>query len=217
MAHDPPISRSERTTCFLFVVAKNNNCRHSLTAISCRLARTVNESDATDVVTALYDRWYMVLVRYALRTTANYELAEDLAQDAFMQFYQALRVGKDIQHPKAWTICVLRRAMNRQMKDRNLQEQLDEMDMPGKSMPAISKFAEIRSLLSVLSPREEEVLLLRLEALKYREIADQLGISINSVNTLLARALRKLQAAVSEMTNQERENENANHPVTRAS
>jgi RNA polymerase sigma-70 factor (ECF subfamily) len=177
----------------------------------------VNESDATDVVTALYDRWFMVLVRYALRTTANYELAEDLAQDAFMQFYQALRVGKDIQHPKAWTICVLRRAMNRQMKDRNLQEQLDEMDMPGKSMPAISKFAEIRSLLSVLSPREEEVLLLRLEALKYREIADQLGISINSVNTLLARALRKLQAAVSEMTNQERENENANHPVTRAS
>jgi RNA polymerase sigma factor (sigma-70 family) len=91
------------------------------------------------------------------------------------------------------------------------------MDMPGKSMPAISKFAEIRSLLSVLSPREEEVLLLRLEALKYREIADQLGISINSVNTLLARALRKLQAAVSQMTNQERENENANHPVTRAS
>jgi hypothetical protein len=29
---------------------------------------------------------------------------------------------------------------------------------------------DIRSLLSVISPREEEVLLLRLEALKYREI-----------------------------------------------
>jgi RNA polymerase sigma factor (sigma-70 family) len=49
---------------------------------------------------------------------------------------------------------------------------------------------DIRSLLSVLSPREEEVLLLRLESLKYREIASQLGISMNSVNTLLARALQ---------------------------
>jgi DNA-directed RNA polymerase specialized sigma24 family protein len=54
---------------------------------------------------------------------------------------------------------------------------------------------DIRCLPSVLTPREEQVLLLRLEALKYREIADQLGSSMNSVNTLLARALRKLQRA----------------------
>ena len=96
-----------------------------------------------------------------------------------MQLYQALRAGKRIEHPKAWTICVLRRAMNRQMKDRSLHEQLDEaLEMPGEPATEISGLAEIRSLLSVLSPREEEVLLLRLEALKYREIADQLGISI---------------------------------------
>ena len=86
----------------------------------------MNESDAADLVTALFDRWYMLLVRYALRTTANYELAEDLAQDTFMQLYQALRAGKNIEHPKAWTICVLRRSMNRQIKYRNLHEQLDE-------------------------------------------------------------------------------------------
>jgi RNA polymerase sigma factor (sigma-70 family) len=47
--------------------------------------------------------------------------------------------------------------------------------------------------LCLLSRREEEVLLLRLEAMKYREIADQLGISMNSVNTILARALQKLR------------------------
>jgi RNA polymerase sigma-70 factor (ECF subfamily) len=170
----------------------------------------VNESDATDLVTALFDRWYVPLVRYALRTTSNYELAEDLAQDTFMQLYQALRTGKRIEHPKAWTICVLRRAMNRQIKDRNLHEQLDEADLPGEPAIEISRLAEIRSILSVLSPREEEVLLLRLEALKYREIADQLGISINSVNTLLARALRKLQEAVSQQTNEERTRTYAN-------
>ena len=188
-----------------------------MTAISCRLARAVNESDAADFVTALFDRWYMLLVRYGLRTTANYELAEDLAQDAFMQLYQALRAGKEIEHPKAWTICVLRRNMYKQIKDRNLQEQLDETDIPGEAATEISRLAEIRGLLSVLSPREEEVLLLRLEALKYREIADQLGISMNSVNALLARALRKIQVAKSEQTKVEREKRNANQPITRAS
>ena len=49
------------------------------------------------------------------------------------------------------------------------------------------------ALLALLSPRESEVLLLRMQAMKYREIAAHLGISPNSVNTLLARALRKLQ------------------------
>jgi RNA polymerase sigma factor (sigma-70 family) len=177
----------------------------------------VNESDATDLVATLFDRWYLALVRYAIRTTASYELAEDLAQDAFMQLYQALRAGKHVEHPKAWTICVLRRAMSRQLKDRGLHEQLDEIDTPGEPAPEMSKLDEIRSLLSLLSPREEEVLLLRLEALKYREIADQLGISMNSVNTLLARALRKLQVAISQNGSGERTKRYANEPITRAS
>jgi RNA polymerase sigma factor (sigma-70 family) len=56
----------------------------------------------------------------------------------------------------------------------------------------------VQALLSLLSRREEEVLLLRLEAMKYRKIADHLGISMNSVNTLLARALRKLHEATTQ-------------------
>ena len=156
----------------------------------------MNEHDATDLVTALFDRWYMSLARYALRTTANYELAEDMVQETFMQLYQALRAGKNIEHPKAWTICVLRRTMSRQMPDPTLYAPLDELEIVGDSMNELSSIVDIRNFLSVLSPREEEVLLLRLEALKYREIAEQLGIGMNSVNTLLARALRKLQQAM---------------------
>jgi RNA polymerase sigma factor (sigma-70 family) len=104
------------------------------------------------------------------------------------------------------------------VKDRSLFEQLDEAYMPGEAAKELSGLEEIRSLLSVLSPREEEVLLLRLESLKYREIADQLGISITSVDNLLARALRKLQAAMSRhLTNEERTKIHANKPITRAS
>jgi RNA polymerase sigma factor (sigma-70 family) len=161
----------------------------------------VNENDATDLVAGLFDRWYMSLVRYALRTTANYELAEDLAQETFMQLYQALRAGKNIEHPKAWTVCVLRRAMCRCMQDRTPHEPFDE-EIAGGSVNEVQTSLDLRSLLSVLSPREKEVLLLRLESLKYREISDQLGISINSVNTLLARALRKLQQATAQKTSE---------------
>jgi RNA polymerase sigma-70 factor (ECF subfamily) len=158
----------------------------------------VDEIEATNLVTALFDRWYMPLVRYALRSTATYDLAEDLAQDAFMQLYQALRSGKSIEHPKAWTLCVLRRAVTRQLQERFQYEQLDELEVAQRFPGEGVGLSPIQDLLCLLSRREEEVLLLRLEAMKYREIADQLGISMNSVNTLLARALRKLQKAAAE-------------------
>jgi DNA-directed RNA polymerase specialized sigma24 family protein len=54
---------------------------------------------------------------------------------------------------------------------------------------------EVSRLFSVLTEREEEVVLLRMECFKYREIAEQLGINGKTVATLLARALRKLQQA----------------------
>jgi DNA-directed RNA polymerase specialized sigma24 family protein len=105
----------------------------------------VDENDATDLVTALFDRWYMSLVRYALRATASYEIAEDLAQETFMQLYQALRAGKNIQHPRAWTLCVLRRAMSRQMKNRMLHEPFDEMEFSGKMIDEMPGMLDIRS------------------------------------------------------------------------
>ena len=181
--------------------------------------RAVNENDATELVTALYDRWYTKLVAFAARATESYELAEDLAQESFMQLYLAVRAGKDIEHPKAWTLCVLRRAMSRRMRERFRCDSLDEAEQAGRLPMTIPKriaLSDIRSLLSMLSAREEEVLLLRLEAMKYREIAEQLGISVNSVNTLLSRALRKLQDAMSQ-TEPEKGKHNAERKTTRAS
>ena len=71
-------------------------------------------------------------------------------------------------------------------------------ELAGSWPEEVADVSVVRDLLGLLSRREEEVLLLRLEAMKYREIADHLGISMNSVNTLLARALRKLQTAAAQ-------------------
>ena len=93
-------------------------------------------------------------------------LAEDLVQDAFMQLYQILRSGKDIEYPKAWTLCVLRRAVSRQMQDQSRFEQLDDVEVAQNWIEDGTDEFTVRNLLALLSPREEEVLLLRLEAMK---------------------------------------------------
>jgi RNA polymerase sigma-70 factor (ECF subfamily) len=159
--------------------------------------------NASRTIVSLFESWYSSLVRYASRSTGSFALAEDLVQETFMQLYRELREGKEIRHPKAWTLCVLRRLVGKHVRTFVRQggtpQSLDVLDtLPvGHTLPAVPgmEWDEVSRLFSVLTRREEEVLLLRMEARKYREIAALLGISASSVNTLLARALRKLQRA----------------------
>jgi RNA polymerase sigma-70 factor (ECF subfamily) len=164
----------------------------------------MTQQDATNLVSSLFDSWYPRLVNYAYRLTNNTALAQDAVQDSFMQLYRALELGKDIHNPKAWTFCVVRREIGKQMRNYGVHEvSFDGLDLgntlvgPRGDQPDLCfEYDEIARILSRLSPREYEVILLRMESLKCREIASELGISVNSVTTLLARALRKLTEIV---------------------
>lgn len=154
----------------------------------------MDREEAARQVGLVFDTWYPSVVRFAWRATGDFGIAEDVSQEAFMALYRELRKGTEIHNARAWVFCVVRRKIGKSVRARLW----DSLDL-AESIPAPAKDVEVDSvteLLSVLSPREEEVLLLRLSALKYREIADELSISPNSVNTLLARAIRKLQKVV---------------------
>lgn len=160
----------------------------------------MTNSDAARLVGSMFSQWYSSLVRYAWKATGSVDLAEDLVQEVFMRLYRELRNGKTIHDPKSWTLCVLRHEIGREKRGLQKRQTLDDLnleDLPGPVQPDSSEFEtdELTKLLAVLSRREEEVVLLRLASLKYREIAARLGISANAVNTLLARGLRKLQKA----------------------
>lgn len=120
-----------------------------------------------------------------------------------MALYRELLQGKQIENPKGWTLCVVRREAVKRYREETrhggafqpLSELADITDRHAEDRPPEWQDDDVTQLFHVLTRREEEVLLLRLKALKYRQIAAQLGISSNSVKTLLARALRKMQRA----------------------
>ena len=161
----------------------------------------MNRDQASILVDELFETWYAHLVRYATRLTGQRPSAEEIVQDTFLDFYRAVRTGAEVQHPKAWTMCVVRRKVQDRREEHFGVDQRHEAledapepvgDWTGEVDLAID-CSRVRQHLNTLSVREEEVLMLRLQSMKYREIAETLGISINSVNTLLARALEKIQ------------------------
>jgi RNA polymerase sigma-70 factor (ECF subfamily) len=160
------------------------------------------------VVSSLFEDWYAPLLRYACRATGSLESAEDLVQEAFTELYRALLEEKNIANPKAWTLCVVRRRIVDQQRAEARRGgpllSISEMSCPAASPPQPStpgwEEETMTRLLSSLSAREEEVLLLRAKGLRYRQIADSLEISVNSVKTLLARAIRKMRQSPGELS-----------------
>jgi RNA polymerase sigma-70 factor (ECF subfamily) len=162
----------------------------------------MDAQEADAILTSLFESDYSTFLRYSVRGTHNLGVAEDLVQEAFMLLYKELRYGKRVDNPKAWAFCVIRRLISKQVRawQRNtaLQEALvilDEFTINCNAVVTEIASEDIIRLFSVLTRREQEVMILRMAPLKYREIADRLGISPKSVNTLLARALRKMQKA----------------------
>jgi RNA polymerase sigma-70 factor (ECF subfamily) len=160
--------------------------------------------ETSRIVNELFHSWYASLVRYACRHTGGVAMAEDLVQEVFLELCRHLRSGKPISSPKGWTLKVLRHRISKSSfyadKDRGLVfesiEHLDAERHPNlwlePNFERSVQMAEVTRLFSRLSAREEEVVLLRLEGMKYREIGEHLGISPKSADTLFARAFHKL-------------------------
>lgn len=188
----------------------------------------MTQHETSRIVNELFHSWYASLVRYACRHTGSLALAEDLVQEVFLELCRHLRSGKPISSPKGWTLRVLRHCISKSSfyvdKDRGIAfESLDQLDVERHPNLWLEpdfdrglQMAEVTRLFSRLSAREEEVVLLRLEGLKYREIGAHLGISPKSADTLFARAFHKLCEGLNQRQRKHVEPEPAESLVTKA-
>ncbi len=139
----------------------------------------------------LYRDWGASLLRFASTLATSPQVAEDLVHDVFLVLQQRLATGERIDNYRAWTITVVR---NLAHKERRGAAKLVEMPSTIAAAPAPQhEIIALRGLLSPLTEREQEVLILRMESLSYREIADELGVAVGTVSALVARSLAKLK------------------------
>jgi RNA polymerase sigma-70 factor (ECF subfamily) len=154
-------------------------------------------------VSELFRNSYSSIVRFAYHSCRSVDLAEEFAQEAFVSYVRKVQGGADIGNPQAWILQTVRNQLNKHWRYRERHSETlvpgDECDRCGTRMAEPSwmepRERNLTDYLSVLSEREEEVLLLRSKGMKYKEIAGHLGITTNSVGTLLIRAMRKIREA----------------------
>lgn len=161
-----------------------------------------------DAFELVFRHWYGRLADYALRLLDSRDAAEDAVQDVFVAVWE-----KRGRLPEADALAgylfraVRNRALN-QLRHRRTAGRLLSLHGPEPVIPPEVETgledqeldAAYRAALAELSPRGREVFLLsRDQGLTYPQIAESLGISVKTVETLMGRALGALRGKLRDM------------------
>lgn len=163
--------------------------------------------DSQQWIESLVDRFERPLLAYACRLLAgDHARAQDAVQETFLRFLKLrLEEQKQIESRiAAWLFAVCRsRVIDMQRSPGHAMNSTEHMPLVDPS-PDASQLAEsaeqtsrLVALVETLSPRQQEVLRLRLQAeLSYREIAEITGLTVSNVGFHLHAAVRSLRDAM---------------------
>jgi RNA polymerase sigma-70 factor (ECF subfamily) len=144
-----------------------------------------------------------IIYAYLLFLGVPGERAQELAQDSFLKLYQRMAQGEQIENPRAW---LHRVAHNLALKWHEREPVFDALDPaitarepapdPERALLDRERQAALRAAMRELSPQQKNCLHLRVQGLRYREIAEVVGISNSAVGEFLRRAVTRLTEAL---------------------
>jgi RNA polymerase sigma-70 factor (ECF subfamily) len=151
---------------------------------------------------ALYDEVFPPLFRYCQRLTGDPDVAEDVAQEAFVRLLDRKVTGERAAL-RVWLFTVATHVIRdrwRVSTNRRRLLEINPVTPGGAPDPEVEterrqEIADVRRALDGLADRDRELLLMREEGFSYREIAEAVGVSATSVGTLIARAQKRFTDA----------------------
>jgi RNA polymerase sigma-70 factor (ECF subfamily) len=136
------------------------------------------------------------LRRYARALTRDAEIADDLVQDTLVRALRSEHLfhGGDIRSWLYTILTNLNRNRLRSLARRPATSPIDENDAPDASGPEAGGRDIERALADLAEEQRSALLLVVLEGLSYREVAEAQGVPIGTVMSRLARARLQIKA-----------------------
>lgn len=173
------------------------------------IAGCVTHESLHDAVFRAYEAERLTVYRYLASLGLEPEAAQDLTQEVFLKLYVALRQGEDVRVLRAWLFSVasnlflnVRRseATYPRVRGEEAARVLDSIPDPRQSTDEAlirrQRLLAVAHAMDALSAQQRVCLRLRAEGLRYREIADVLGVSVGTVSEFIRRALARLKKVI---------------------
>ncbi|MBL8173648.1 MAG: RNA polymerase sigma factor [Bryobacterales bacterium] len=142
------------------------------------------------------------MYHYLLTFQLDPASAQDVTQEVFLRLYSVWKKEEQIRNPRAWVFKVAHNLGLTTRKRSARWEPMEESAYPaGAAHPECQALDKeraklIEEALHELSAQQRQVLHLRAEGLKYREIADAIGVRVSTVSVFLTRAVKRLRKAI---------------------
>jgi RNA polymerase sigma-70 factor (ECF subfamily) len=162
-----------------------------------------------DAFTAIYNRYYHFLYLIANKYLKNSFMAEDIVQSTFLKLWEMHRVVTIQISLKNFLYTILKHKVLNEIRNNNtaieknyelakmLPESDDELLIQIENKEMLNLFYQT---INQLSEQKKQVCLLKLRGnLSNQEIADLMHISVPTVKTHYAQAVKLLQARLSRM------------------
>lgn len=148
-----------------------------------------------------FKRLYLPLSMYALRLCGDTDDAEDAVQEAFARVWQLLSQGVVIADMKPYMYRTVHNEVISRAGARVQQQSLDETpDISDEMISTSERDAALWRAVDALPPRCREVFLMsKRDGFSNSEIAEELGISVKTVENQMTKAYRQLRDALAPM------------------
>ncbi|MCC8171562.1 MAG: RNA polymerase sigma-70 factor [Parabacteroides sp.] len=164
-----------------------------------------------DAFCELYAAYKNRLLYFAMKFVKSRDFAEDIFQDAFTVIWQSRRfIHPDASFSSYLYTIVHNRILNQicdldketALKEQILAQAIDYMDDTQEKILADDLREIIAKALEKLTPRQRKIFEMSREAqMSHQEIADTLGISVNTVHEHISVSLRTLRAFLAKYSN----------------
>jgi RNA polymerase sigma-70 factor (ECF subfamily) len=158
-------------------------------------------SKLEEEVVGLFEQLRNPLLRYLLSFRIGVPDAEEIVQDAFLSLFRHLQQGKSRANLPGWVFKVahnlaLKNRMRAQRQTHAIPaEQTDSTAGPEEQAVDLQRQRRLLAVVRALPEQDQWCLSLRAEGLRYREIAEVLGIPLGSVANSLEESLSRLNRA----------------------
>lgn len=171
------------------------------------LYQQIVQNNSIKAFNNLYDLLYTCMFDFALKITKSRETSEEVVADVFTNFWLDRSKRKEIKNLLTYLYVAVRNRSLNEIEREKLHSRisLEEINVEiaeyhcNPELDYISKeeVTKINQAMELLSPRCKMVLVLTREhGLKYREVAEIMGISEKTVENQINRALKKMAATL---------------------
>ncbi|MBM3729175.1 MAG: RNA polymerase sigma factor [Acidobacteria bacterium] len=170
-----------------------------------KLSVCASASDVEAHGKQLFDLHNGSLRAYVLHILRDAVATDDIVQETFVRLLRQMKSGVPIANPQAWLFAVGRNLVADHLTDQARytsieepasgawrREQADPAPSAEQQCLHAERATRVERALKRLSPLETQCLRMRSAGMLYRQIAAALGVTISTVESALARAIRKM-------------------------